>query len=116
MMRTSRRMTFCSRNYFNTAAGAPETRWSEANKDAFLKAVRDGKGLVVFHHASAPSRNPTGTSLKKQIARWMADQGLPSGRHTFSTSRRPMPSTRSLMGCRQANLEHKIDESSIRTR
>ena len=33
-------------NYIDTAAGAPETRWSDANKEAFLKAVREGKGLV----------------------------------------------------------------------
>ena len=38
--------------------GPPETRWSEANKEAFLKAVRDGKGLVVFHHASSAFTKP----------------------------------------------------------
>src|SRR6185437_15278193 len=40
-------------NYKDTPKGAPESRWSEANKAAFLKAVRGGKGLVVYHFASA---------------------------------------------------------------
>ena len=29
-------------NYKDTAKGAPESRWSEANKQAFLKAVKGG--------------------------------------------------------------------------
>src|SRR5258708_3395488 len=28
-------------NYKDTAKGAPETKWSDANKEAFLKAVKD---------------------------------------------------------------------------
>ena len=35
-------------NYKDTPKGAPETKWSDANKEAFLKAVKGGKGLVVY--------------------------------------------------------------------
>src|SRR5437660_562802 len=34
-------------NYVETPQGAEDTRWSEANKEAFLEAVGGGKGLVV---------------------------------------------------------------------
>ena len=40
-------------NYKDTRNGGPDTRWSAANQAAFLDAVRGGKGLVVYHHASS---------------------------------------------------------------
>src|SRR5262245_11397733 len=40
-------------NYKDTKNGGPDTRWSEENKKAFTEAVRGGKGLVVYHHASS---------------------------------------------------------------
>lgn len=43
-------------NYRDSAKGAaerPDSVWSEKNKQAFLAAVRGGKGLVVFHHTAA---------------------------------------------------------------
>src|SRR5438128_12632290 len=43
-------------NYRNTPKGAkdrPESVWSDDNKKAFTEAIRGGKGLVVYHHASA---------------------------------------------------------------
>src|SRR5437763_9519065 len=40
-------------NYKDTKNGGPDTRWSEANKKAFTDAVQEGKGLVVYHHASS---------------------------------------------------------------
>jgi hypothetical protein len=40
-------------NYKDTKKGSPESRWSDANKHAFAEAVRGGKGLVVYHHASS---------------------------------------------------------------
>src|SRR5260370_30354995 len=40
-------------NYKDTKNGGPDTRWSDDNKKAFTEAVRDGKGLVVYHHASS---------------------------------------------------------------
>src|SRR5215472_18622924 len=40
-------------NYKDTQNGKPESRWSDANKKAFTDAVKNGKGLVVYHHASS---------------------------------------------------------------
>src|SRR5437870_3116879 len=40
-------------NYKDTPKGKPESKWSDDNKKAFAEAVHGGKGLVVYHHASA---------------------------------------------------------------
>src|SRR5437660_5702805 len=40
-------------NYKDTPRGGPDTRWSAENKKAFTDAVRGGKGLLVYHHASS---------------------------------------------------------------
>src|SRR5262249_13669009 len=63
-------------NYFNTATGGPDTKWSDANKEAFLKAVRDGKGLVVFHHASGAFAKPNWDDFEKAVAGGWRTQGF----------------------------------------
>jgi len=43
-------------NYRNTPKGAkdnPDSVWTDENKKAFREAIRGGKGLVVYHHASS---------------------------------------------------------------
>src|SRR5262249_116008 len=40
-------------NYKDTKNGKPLTRWSDENQKAFTDAVANGKGLVVYHHASS---------------------------------------------------------------
>src|SRR5688572_20361492 len=40
-------------NYKDTKNGGPDTKWSADNQKAFAEAVRGGKGLVVYHHASS---------------------------------------------------------------
>ncbi len=43
-------------NYRNTTQGAkenPASVWTEENKKAFTEAIKGGKGLVVYHHASS---------------------------------------------------------------
>ena len=93
-------------NYKDTPKGTPESHWSDSNKQAFLKAVRDGKGLVAFHHASdslLPS--PTGKSLKKRSPAAGGPRDS-TGRSTPSPSRRPTPSTQFLRGCpRNSNTQ-----------
>ncbi len=95
-------------NYFNTAAGAPETRWSEANKEAFLKAVRDGKGLVVFHHASGSFSNPNWDEFEKAIAGGWRSKGFHGPPHVFNVKKTEAkhPISEGLT----AQFEHKIDE------
>jgi len=70
-------------NYKDTAKGAPETRWSDANKEAFLKAVRGGKGLVVFHYASAAFAKPNWAEFEKAIAGGWRTQGYHGPPHEF---------------------------------
>ncbi|MGZ5496546.1 MAG: hypothetical protein ACXWFO_07305, partial [Candidatus Aminicenantales bacterium] len=50
-----------------TPKGTPETNWTDANKEAFLKAVREGKGLVVFHFASSAFAKPNWEEFEKAI-------------------------------------------------
>ena len=40
-------------NYKDTKNATPDSTWSDANKKAFDDAVKGGKGLVVYHHASS---------------------------------------------------------------
>ncbi len=74
-------------NYKDTPKGAPETRWSEANKQAFLKAVRDGKGLVVFHHASSAFTNPNWDEFEKAIAGGWRSKGFHGPAHEFTVKK-----------------------------
>jgi uncharacterized protein len=87
-------------NYKDTPKGGPDTRWSEENKKAFADAVRGGKGLVVYHHAS--SAFVTGDEFSKEfehvIAGGWRKQGNHGKRHEFSITIRKAdhPITRGL--------------------
>ncbi len=100
-------------NYKDTPSGSPESRWSEANKEAFLKAVRDGKGLVVYHLPRAPSPSRTGTSLRRRSPAAGGPRAS-TARRTSSPSRRPTSSTRSPRGCPPSSSTRST--SCIRTR
>jgi type 1 glutamine amidotransferase len=95
-------------NYKDTAAGAPETRWSEANKEAFLKAIRDGKGLAVFHHASGAFTNPNWDEFEKAVAGGWRSKGFHGPPHVFNVKKTDVkhPISEGL----PAQFEHKIDE------
>ena len=89
-------------NYKDTPKGTPESRWSDANKEAFLKAVHDGKGLVVFHHASSALPTPTGPSSRRRSPA-AGGPRVSTGQRMSSPSRRPMSSTRSRKDCRPSS-------------
>jgi type 1 glutamine amidotransferase len=74
-------------NYKDTPNGAPESRWSEANKEAFLKAVHDGKGLVVFHHASSAFTKPNWDEFEKAIAGGWRSKGFHGPAHEFTVKK-----------------------------
>ncbi len=79
-------------NYKDTPRGKPETRWSEENKNAFAEAVRGGKGLLVYHHASSAFIG--GSEYDKEFERIIAGgwrrQGNHGKRHVFTvTARKP---------------------------
>jgi type 1 glutamine amidotransferase len=70
-------------NYRETPQGAPESRWSDANKAAFLKAVKDGKGLVVSHFSSAAFTNPNWKEFEQAVAGGWRTQGYHGPAHEF---------------------------------
>ena len=72
-------------NYKDTPKGGPDTRWSAENKKAFTDAVRGGKGLLVYHHASSAFIG--GSDFDKEFERAIAGgwrkQGNHGKRHVF---------------------------------
>jgi type 1 glutamine amidotransferase len=74
-------------NYKDTPKGSAETRWSESNKEAFLKAVREGKGLVVYHHASSAFTKPNWDEFEKATAGGWRSQGYHGPKHEFTVKR-----------------------------
>jgi len=95
-------------NYKDTEKGAPESRWSDQNKQAFLKAVREGKGLVVFHHASSAFTKPNWDEFEKAIAGGWRSQGFHGPKHVFTVKKTPAyhPISHGL----PSQFEHAIDE------
>jgi type 1 glutamine amidotransferase len=95
-------------NYKDTDKGAPESRWSDQNKQAFLKAVRDGKGLVVFHHASSAFIKPNWDEFEKAIAGGWRSQGFHGPKHVFTVKKTAAkhPISQGL----PSQFEHAIDE------
>jgi type 1 glutamine amidotransferase len=97
-------------NYKDTKKGGPETRWSEANQKAFADAVRGGKGLVVYHHASSAfvSGSEWDREFEKVIAGGWRKQGNHGKRHVFNLTVRKAdhPITRGL----PAEFAHSNDE------
>ncbi len=72
-------------NYKDTRNGGPDTRWSEENKKSLVDAVRAGKGLVVYHHASSAftSGTPFDKDFERMIAGGWRTQGNHGKRHVF---------------------------------
>src|SRR5713101_5653984 len=75
-------------NYKDTPKGGPDTRWSAENQKAFADAIQEGKGLVVYHHASSAF---TGGSdfdkeFEKIIAGGWRKQGNHGKRHVFTVT------------------------------
>ncbi|MCS7168361.1 MAG: ThuA domain-containing protein [Gemmatales bacterium] len=89
-------------NYRNTPRGAkenPDSVWSEENKQAFAQAVRNGKGLVVYHHASAAfvGDSDWDREFEKIIAGGWRRQGYHGKMHVFVvTIRKEHPITRGI--------------------
>ena len=76
-------------NYKNTPAGAknnPQSVWSEANKKAFLDAVKGGKGLVCWHYSSAAftGDTPFEREFEKAIGGGWRKQGNHGAMHEFT--------------------------------
>jgi type 1 glutamine amidotransferase len=71
-------------NYKDTGKPPADTTWSDENKKAFLHAVHDdGKGLVVYHYASAAFTKPNWAEFEKAIAGGWRTQGFHGPSHVF---------------------------------
>lgn len=98
-------------NYRNTPKGAkenPDSVWSDDNKAAFTEAVQNGKGLVVYHHASSAFTGPTDfeKEFEKVIAGGWRKQGFHGKMHEFTvTVRKDHPITKGI-----AEFKHGRDE------
>lgn len=105
-------------NYKETPQGSEESRWSEANKAAFLKAVKEGgKGLVVHHFASAAFANPNWKEYEQAIAGGWRTQGYHGPKHEFSVKKTKVKHP--IAEDAPAEFDHAIDElysASMRTR
>ena len=75
-------------NYKDTKKGGPDTVWSDDNKKAFTEAVRGGKGLVVYHHASSAfvGGDQFAQEFEKVIAGGWRKQGNHGKRHEFNVT------------------------------
>jgi len=78
-------------NYRNTPKGAkdrPESVSSDENKKAFTDAVKGGKGLVVYHHASSAfvGGSEWEKEFEKAIAGGWRKQGNHGKRHEFTVT------------------------------
>ena len=98
-------------NYRNTPKGGmenPDSVWSDDNKRAFAEAIRTGKGLVVYHHASSAF---TGTSdfdreFEKITAGGWRKQGFHGAMHEFVVStQKEHPITRGIKSFRHGRDE-----------
>lgn len=90
-------------NYKNTPQGAkdnPASIWSDANKKAFTDAVKNGKGLVIYHHASAAFVDKNAEfdkEFEKVIAGGWRTQGNHGKMHEFTcTVRKDHPITKGI--------------------
>lgn len=86
-------------NYRNTPKGAkanPASVWSGENKKAFADAIKGGKGLVVYHHASAAfvGKSDWDKEFEKLIAGGWRTRGFHGKMHQFTvTPRKEHPVT-----------------------
>ncbi len=75
-------------NYRDTPKGAkesPDSVWSPENKQAFLGAVRGGKGLVVYHHTSSAFLE--WLEFERCIGGGWRGQGYHGAKHQFTVKR-----------------------------
>ena len=77
-------------NYKDTPQGGEDTKWSDANKAAFLRAVRDGKGVVAYHFASAAFTNPNWKEYEQAVAGGWRTQGFHGPPHEFTVKKTPV--------------------------
>jgi type 1 glutamine amidotransferase len=94
-------------NYFPTAQGGPDTKWTDANKQAILKAVKEGKGVVAHHFASAAFARPNWEEYEKMIAGGWRTQGFHGPAHEFTVKK---AAEHPISNALPAKFDHPTDE------
>jgi type 1 glutamine amidotransferase len=98
-------------NYRDTPKGAkdnPASVWTDENKKAFIDAVKSGKGLYVYHYASAAfvGKSDFDKEFEKAISGGWRKQGNHGKMHEFKvTVRKKHPITEGL-----SDFKHGRDE------
>ena len=94
-------------NYKDAGKGTEESKWSDSNKAAFLKAVHDGKGLVLVHFATSAFTNPNWVEFEQIVGGWRK-QGFHGPKHEFKVKKtdEKHPISEGL----PQEFDHKIDE------
>jgi type 1 glutamine amidotransferase len=98
-------------NYKDTKNATADTTWSEENKKAFEEAVREGKGLVVYHHASSAfirKDDPWSHQFETITAGGWRSQGFHGKRHEYDVTVKEVdhPITKGIVG----TFPHSNDE------
>lgn len=104
-------------NYRETKEGAPASRWSDANKKAFIDAVKGGKGVYAHHFASAAFANPNWRDYEQAVAGGWRTQGYHGPPHEFTVKRTLV--RHPISDGAPAKFDHVIDElysACMRTR
>jgi len=99
-------------HYFDYTKPAtnPDTTWTDANKAAFLKAVRDGgKGLVLLHHASGAFTKPNWVEFEQAVGGWRT-QGFHGPAHEFAVKKTPAAQSHPIGIGAPAEFPHLTDE------
>lgn len=87
----------------------PETTWSDANKQAFLKAIHDGgKGVVLIHHASSSFATPNWVEFEKAVAGGWRTQGFHGPAHKFTV--RKTAAEHPISAGAPVEFSHVVDE------
>ena len=76
-------------NYKDTKNATPDTIWTDENKKAFDEAVKGGKGLVVYHHASSAfikKDDPWSKQFETITAGGWRTQGFHGKRHEYDVT------------------------------
>ncbi len=95
-------------NYRDTDKGDPKSKWSDANKAAFLKAVNEGKGLVLVHWASASFVKPQWAEFEKAIAGGWRTQGFHGPPHAYTV--KPTDAKHPISEGMPSEFKHVTDE------
>jgi type 1 glutamine amidotransferase len=104
-------------NYKETPQGSADSKWSDANKKAFLDAVKGGKGLYVHHFASAAFARPNWEEYEKAVAGGWRTQGYHGPAHEFTVKKTDVKHP--ISEGAPAKFDHLVDElysACMRTR